>query len=207
MQDNRFSVELLYQAHKIYVLPKKLIYYRSCDCSTTNSTLEKDKNAPHFFDVGKELGENKKVAHGLFVALSNYVLKLHWQDFIAKHQNLYGITTISARLLQQFHNAYTQCLFLPYTNTEQHLRLCFNLLLHLNKNYKQFHPFANLNTALEIGETKNTNDEVAQFMLDILYLENGIVIQKNIFIKALQARIQELETQNSELLLENLQDE
>lgn len=60
MQDNRFSVELLYQAHKIYVLPKKLIYYRSCDCSTTNFTLKKDKNAPHFFDVGKELGENKK---------------------------------------------------------------------------------------------------------------------------------------------------
>lgn len=110
-------------------------------------------------------------------------------------------------MLQQFHNAYTQCLFLPYTNTEQHLRLCFNLLLHLNKNYKQFHPFANLNTALEIGETKNTNDEVAQFILDILYLENGIVIQKNAFIEALQARIQELETQNSELLLENLQDE
>lgn len=44
-------------------------------------------------------------------------------------------------------------------------------------------------------------------MLDILYLENGIVIQKNAFIEALQARIQELETQNSELLLENLQDE
>ena len=44
-------------------------------------------------------------------------------------------------------------------------------------------------------------------MLDLLHLENGIVLQKNAMINALQERIQALEVENSKLYLESLQDE
>ena len=204
-QDNLFGVELLYQAHKIYVLPKKLIRHRIHAPSETDFIFDESKGAPSFFNIGAELGAEKQVARALFVAFSNDVMKLHWQDFIIQHKDFYGITTIGTRLLQRFHNAYTQCLFIPYTDTEKHLRLCFNLLLHLNVNYKQFRPFSKLSEALE--DSKNTNDEIAQLMLDLLHLENGIVLQKNAMINALQERIQALEVENSKLYLESLQDE
>ena len=204
-QDNLFGVELLYQAHKIYVLPKKLIRHRIHALSETDFTFDESKGAPSFFNIGAELGAEKQVARALFTAFSNYVMKLHWQDFIIQHKDFYGITTIGTRLLQHFHNAYTQCLFIPYTDTEKHLRLCFNLLLHLNVNYKQFRPFSKLSEALE--DSKNTNDETAQLILDLLHLENGIILQKNAMINALQERIQALEVENSKLYLESLQDE
>ena len=204
-QDNLFGVELLYQAHKIYILSKKLIHHRIHALSETDFTFDESKGAPSFFNIGAELGAEKQVARALFAAFSNYVIKLHWQDFIIQHKDFYGITTIGTRLLQRFHNAYTQCLFIPYNDTERHLRLCFNLLLHLNVNYKQFRPFSKLSEALE--DSKNTNDETAQFILDLLHLENGIILQKNAMINALQKRIQALEVENSKLYLESLQDE
>ena len=208
-EDHHFSMLLLYQADNIYVLPKKLVYYSVRANSETNHTSDRENvNIPHYFAPLLEIvGGNRALVRDLFVRLSFYVMKLRVQDFIRENPNRYGIAIFTQKILEHFHKHYTPILYLENSlGAEVYLPLCLRILLRLNTDYKLFRPFSKLAEALTLEHIESQKcEKQAQFIVDMLYMEDKIMVHRNAVIEDLQKRIKELEEENSELYLQSLE--
>lgn len=206
MEDNLFGALLLYQASKIYTLPSKLIYYRIRENSETNHTNNRENvEIPGFLqELCKWFYGDRALTRDVWISMSCYIMKLYVQDFVRENISRYGIEILDTYLTKRFREIYLRFLHQKFDfDTDYYLISCFNLILFLNKNYKEFRPFENFEKELRVDDEKQ--NYVTQFLRDMLFYENNIVVNRNEIIKELEGKIKLLEEENSETFLQNLQ--
>lgn len=206
LEDNLYGALLLYQANKIYTLPQKLIYYRVRKNSETNHTRDKNVSIPKFLEgLCQQFYGNRALTREVWISMSCYILRLHTQDFVRQHSKKYGIEVLQSQLTKRFKGTYLAFLHLKIGfDTDYYLKSCFNLVLFLNANYKNFRPFLNCESVLHF-DMKGIESEAYALWRDVLFYENAIVVNRNQVIKELEDKIKALEEENSELYLKSLQ--
>ncbi|MDY2585572.1 glycosyltransferase [Helicobacter sp.] len=203
-EDNLFGVCLLLECKKMYALSEKLIDYRVRTNGETNFAIDTDKVfLPGFLrPLFEAFGGDLLLTKHFYVALSWFIQKLYFLDFIQKHTDKQNLNVIAGGMLNRFQNESMKFIHLRFQlDTDYYFNICFNIFLSYIAalpNYDPYYrPFDKL--AEYIMPNTNSQQETIRLMKEVLMCENTIIVDKNKMIEDLTERVRELESQNTEL--------
>ena len=203
-EDNLFGICLLLECETMYLLPKKLIDYRVRTNGETNfASDEQNVFLPGFLrPLYDALGGDLLLTKHFYVALSWFIQKLYFVDFIQKYAQEPNIDVIINGMLNRFRNETMKFIHLQFRlDTDYYFDTCFNIFLSYIEELPNYDAYYRPFDAIGEYITPNGNlrQQTIHFIKEVLLYEDSIIIGKNKTIEELTKRIKELETKNTEL--------
>lgn len=203
-EDNLFGMCLILKCNTMYMLPEKLINYRV----RTNGETNYASNAEQVFLPGflrplfEALGGDLLLTKHFYVAVSWFIQKLYFLDFIKQFNDTPNMEVIVGGMLNRFREQTMAFIhFQTQLGPDYYFDLAFNVFLNIIKempNYDPYYrPFDKL--AHYITQCDGMQQETIRLIKEVLVCENEIIKNKNQIIEDLQKQLQELESRNIEL--------
>lgn len=203
-EDNLFGMCLILQCKTMYMLPDKLINYRVRTNGETNFASDSEQVfLPGFLrPLFEALGGDLILTKHFYVAVSWFIQKLYFLEFIKQFNGKPNMEVIVSGMLNRFREQTMQFVHLPtQLGPDYYFNIAFNVFLNILKAMPNddpyYRPFDKL--AEYITQCDNTQQETIRLIKEVLVCENEIIKGKNQIIMDLQKRLQELEAQNVEL--------
>lgn len=204
-EDNLFGVCLLLECNKMYLLSEKLIDYRVRINGETNFATDVNKVfLPGFLlPLFEVFGGDLLLTKHFYVALSWFIQKLYFLDFIQKHTDKPNLDVIVSGMLNRFRDESMKFIHLRFQfDADYYFNICFNIFLscieEMPNHNPYYRPFDNLAKYVTL-ETGSLRQEGIRLFKEVLMHENNIILDKNKTIEELTKCVRKLESKNTEL--------